>query len=150
MPCPFCPPVLDPAEIVLENAHCLFLRGEEPVLVGSGLIIPRAHRENVFALTPTEWEATFSLLQAVKALLDTQYSPVGYNVGWNAGAVGGQTVFHAHLHVIPRYPDEPLAGKGIRYWLKQENNRRSVPRTTDGATTGGADPAGDGGKRGNQ
>ncbi len=36
----------------------------------------------------------------------------------------GQTVFHAHLHVIPRFAAEPHAGKGIRYWLKQESNRR--------------------------
>ncbi len=127
MHCPFCLPLLDPAEIALGNAHCLFLRGDEPVLVGSGMIIPRAHRETVFDLTPAEWAATFALLQAAKALLDAQYKPAGYNVGWNTGAVGGQTVFHAHLHVIPRYPDEPLAGKGIRHWLKQESNRRPDP-----------------------
>jgi ligand-binding SRPBCC domain-containing protein len=39
--------------------------------------------------------------------------------------IGRQEVFHAHLHVIPRYVDEPLAGKGIRYWLKQPDNIRS-------------------------
>jgi len=136
MDCPFCPPRLDPTEIALENAHCLFLRGDEPVLVGSGLIIPRIHRETVFDLTPAEWEATFALLQAVKALLDAQYKPAGYNVGWNTGAVGGQSVFHAHLHVIPRYPDEPLAGKGIRHWLKQANNRRPRIGSADGAPGG--------------
>jgi histidine triad (HIT) family protein len=63
-------------------------------------------------------------LQQVKALLDRQYAPDGYNLGWNCGQVAGQNVFHAHLHVIPRYGDEPLAGKGIRYWLKQETNKR--------------------------
>ena len=46
-------------------------------------------------------------------------------MGWNCGAVAGQTVFHAHLHVIPRYAGEPYAGKGIRHWLKQEANRRT-------------------------
>ena len=35
------------------------------------------------------------------------------------------TVFHAHLHVIPRYAGEPHAGKGIRHWLKREANRRT-------------------------
>jgi diadenosine tetraphosphate (Ap4A) HIT family hydrolase len=122
--CQFCPPALNPEYVILENTHCLFLQRQEPVLVGSGLIIPRRHCETVFDLTSEEWEATFVLLQHVKALLDHEYEPQGYNVGWNCGPVGGQEIFHAHLHVIPRYRDEPLAGKGIRYWLKQEINVR--------------------------
>ncbi|MFN2225152.1 MAG: HIT family protein, partial [Anaerolineae bacterium] len=59
-----------------------------------------------------------------RALLEAEYAPQGYNLGWNSGAVAGQEVFHAHLHVIPRFADEPLAGRGIRYWLKQPENRR--------------------------
>lgn len=125
MECPFCH--LEPDEkelIVLENEHCLFLRVPHEVLVGSGLIIPKAHRETVFDLDEEEWMATFSLLKQVKERLDAEYAPQGYNIGWNSGSVGGQEVFHAHLHVIPRYADEPLAGKGIRYWLKQPENKR--------------------------
>lgn len=37
---------------------------------------------------------------------------------------GGQSIHHAHLHVVPRFRDEPLAGKGIRPWLKSEANLR--------------------------
>ena len=48
----------------------------------------------------------------------------GYNIGWNVNEVGGQEIFHAHLHVIPRYEDEPMSGKGIRYWIKQPQNKR--------------------------
>ena len=59
------------------------------------------------------------LLQQARALLDERYQPDGYNVGWNSGAVGGQEVFHAHLHVIPRFRDEPLAGQGIRHALSR-------------------------------
>lgn len=124
MLCPFCPPALSVAQVVLENAHCLFLQQTEPVLEGSGLIIPRQHRETVFDLTEDEWQATFDLLQRARAWIENKYTPDGYNLGWNCGQVGGQEVFHAHLHVIPRFRDEPLAGKGIRYWLKQESNRR--------------------------
>ena len=124
MECPFCPPILDTAEVILENTRCLFLQQPEPVLVGSGLIIPKQHRETVFDLTAEEWQDTFTLLLRVKALLDEQYAPDGNNIGWNCGQVGGQQVFHAHLHVIPRHKDEPLAGKGFRYWLKQDDNKR--------------------------
>lgn len=125
--CPMCEPNLDPDTIGFENESCLFVRREEPVLTGSGLIIPRRHRETVFDLTPKEVAATFRLLARVKDWIDRKYAPSGYNLGWNCGRTAGQEVFHAHLHVIPRYEDEPLAGKGVRYWLKQDANRR-VPR----------------------
>jgi diadenosine tetraphosphate (Ap4A) HIT family hydrolase len=75
--CPFCSPALDSAQVILENAHCLFLQQPEPVLVGSGLVIPKQHRESVFDLTGEEWQATLSLLHRVKALLDQQYAPDG-------------------------------------------------------------------------
>lgn len=125
MSCPFCQLELNEQQkVVLQNDHCLFLQMPHEVLVGSGIIIPRAHRETVFDLTAVEWAATHALLAQVKTLLDAQYAPQGYNLGWNSGRVAGQEVFHAHLHIIPRYADEPLAGKGIRYWLKQPTNRR--------------------------
>lgn len=127
--CPFCHPPLDPEQrIVLQNDHCLFLQKPQTVLVGSGLIVPKAHRETVFDLTEEEWTATFSLLREVKRLLDRQYRPDGYNIGCNCGPVAGQHIMHAHLHVIPRFRDEPFAGRGIRYWLKSEENRRPGAR----------------------
>lgn len=125
MVCPFCQFKRgDALPVVLENDHCRFIQPPEDVLIGSGLIVPKAHRETVFDLTADEWASTFSLLQEAKALLDKRFAPQGYNIGWNNGAVAGQEVFHVHLHVIPRFADEPLAGKGIRYWLKQPDNKR--------------------------
>lgn len=113
-------------EVILENEHCVFLRMEQPVLKGSGVIIPKAHRATVFDLTPEEWAATYDLLARVRAKIGQELRPDGYNLGWNCGQVGGQEIDHAHLHVIPRFADEPFAGKGIRYWLKSEANRRSL------------------------
>ncbi len=122
--CPFCENQIDRNEVILENDLCIFLRRENTILIGSGLIIPRAHRETVFDLTPEEWSATHSMIHQAKKLLDETHQPDGYNLGWNCGAIGGQHIFHAHLHIIPRYKDEPFAGKGIRYWLSREENRR--------------------------
>lgn len=124
--CPYCNIELVPEQrVVLANETCQFLQMPQEVLEGSGVIVPKAHRETVFDLTPAEWLDTYDLLQRAKALLDKGYAPDGYNVGWNSGPVGGQHVFHAHLHVIPRFSDEPFAGKGIRHWLKQPENRRT-------------------------
>ncbi|MBI3151126.1 MAG: HIT family protein [Chloroflexi bacterium] len=122
--CPFCKHLASQTEIIIENELCVFLQREEPVLIGSGLIIPRAHRETVFDLTHSEWTAIYEMIHRTKNLLDQAYHPDGYNLGWNCGTIGGQDVFHAHLHIIPRFKEEPLAGKGIRYWLKQESNKR--------------------------
>lgn len=125
MECPFCNPEAAARQnIALSNEWCLFIQEPQEVLVGSGIIIPIAHREDVFELTATEWDATFALLKKAKKLLDKKYQPDGYNVGWNAAAAAGQEIFHAHMHVIPRFKDEPFAGKGIRYWIKQSENKR--------------------------
>ena len=121
--CIFCDYKNDEKETVLfENDFCACLtRDNGPVLAGSCVIIPKEHKETVFELSREEWEATKELIDKVKIYLDSKYKPDGYNVGWN---VGGQRVFHAHLHVIPRHADEPRAGSGIRYWIKQKENLR--------------------------
>ena len=103
---------------MLENAARWFIQQPQPVLVGSDIIVPKQDRETVLDLTEAEWAATFDLLQRAKRQPDAEHDPDGYNVGRDNGAVAGQSVFHVHLHVIPRFADEPLAGKGMRYWIK--------------------------------
>lgn len=123
--CPLCnPEMIEDQKTVLANEHCLFLQMTQKVLKGSGLIVPREHRPTLFELTEEEWQSTYSLLKEVKELLDDQYQPDGYTIGWNSGETGGQHIFHAHMHVIPRFADEPYAGRGIRSWLKDEENIR--------------------------
>jgi len=129
--CPLCRWADDPQQrVVRRNASTVFLQDprQQGALFGSGVIIPIRHAATVFDLTPGEVSATFQLLGEVKRWMDATYAPQGYNIGWNCGAVGGQEVMHAHLHVIPRFEQEPYAGRGIRYWLKQDSNRwRSAP-----------------------
>lgn len=121
--CPFCWPEVE-KEAILVSEHNVFIRTSSKVLVGSGMIITKKHRETVFDLTEEEFLDTYTLLNKVKKVLDEELNPDGYNVGWNCYPVGGQTVPHAHLHIIPRFKDEPLAGKGIRHHLKQKGNLR--------------------------
>lgn len=125
--CLFCNPMSFPEQgIVFENASCYFLQSPkaQDILEGAGLIIPKEHKETVFDLSENEWFDTYDLMQKAKKLLDEVYEPDGYSTGWNVKPVGGQSIPHAHFHIIPRFRDEPLAGKGIRAWIKSEANRR--------------------------
>ena len=125
--CPLCHWADSPTQhLVSQRGAALFLQddSQQGALAGSGVIVPTRHAETVFDLTSDEVRDTFALLADVKAWMDQTYQPQGYNIGWNCGRIGGQEVMHAHMHVIPRFEDEPYAGRGIRYWLKQEANRR--------------------------
>ena len=125
MNCPYCPVREPEQKIVFEEDLVLFMQDEryQGALKHSGVIIPIRHRETVFDMNDAELAATFRLLSRVKRWMDDSFSPDGYNIGWNCGPVAGQEILHAHLHVIPRFRQEPLAGKGIRSLLKSDANR---------------------------
>jgi histidine triad (HIT) family protein len=120
--CPHCDP-RQTSKAFDESAHCFAVWAYEPP-EGGVLICPRAHRPTVFDLTEDEWSETEVLLNRVRAAINDRFVPDGYNVGWNVLPTGGQQIPHAHLHVVPRWSDEPHAGKGIRWWIKQPDNRR--------------------------
>lgn len=114
--------------VCVENELAIFGNGEQDgPLSGSGVIVPKSHRPTVFDLTREEIAATFDLLRAVKPVLERCYRPDGFNVGWNCFGAAGQSIPHAHLHVLLRFDDEPRVGRGIRWWLRQVENTRPDP-----------------------
>ncbi|MEC3884734.1 HIT family protein [Halobacillus sp. HZG1] len=126
-PCILCSPEADEEQkIIFENGSCYFVQKDQRILKGSGLIVPKSHRTTVFDLSKEEWIDTQEMIQQVKSWLDETLQPDGYNIGYNCYETGGQHIFHAHMHIIPRFQDEPHAGKGIRHWLKQEENKRHI------------------------
>lgn len=108
---------------LFSNDTCYFLESADPILPHGGMIIPFRHSANPFELDTDEWLGTFDMLARAKAHL-APAAPDGYTIGWNVGATAGQTVGHAHLHVIARFSDEPLAGQGLRHYIKQPSNQR--------------------------
>jgi diadenosine tetraphosphate (Ap4A) HIT family hydrolase len=88
MDCPHCLLNASDQEVVLRDDLVWFVRNHryQGSLKHSGVIIPVAHRETVFDLTESEVAATFRLAHRVKAWMDAEFSPDGYNVGWNCGA----------------------------------------------------------------
>lgn len=108
--CIFCH---QPSEkIIAENDLCFAIRDEFPVSMGHTLIIPKRHVADYFELTEAEVAAMQAMLKEVKFLLDTELTPDGYNVGINVNAAAGQTVFHVHMHLIPRYVGDVEYPKG--------------------------------------
>jgi diadenosine tetraphosphate (Ap4A) HIT family hydrolase/5-methylcytosine-specific restriction endonuclease McrA len=89
--------------IVAENALAYAIRDGFPVTPLHTLVIPKRHVVDYFGLTRSEWGACDSLVRQQRAaILEIDGSVTGFNVGTNAGAVAGQTVMHAHVHLIPR------------------------------------------------
>jgi len=78
-----------------------------PVTEFHTLFIPRRHVSTYFDLTLAERESIHQLIVLQrKRILDQDPLVDGFNIGWNCGETAGQTVFHAHCHLIPRKADD--------------------------------------------
>jgi diadenosine tetraphosphate (Ap4A) HIT family hydrolase len=106
--CPFC--AEDDAIIKSELAYARF--DKFPVNPGHVLVIPRRHVSSFFETTQAERQEMLNLVDEMKALLDRQYAPDGYNIGVNVGETSGQTVMHVHVHLIPRYKGDTSNPRG--------------------------------------
>lgn len=108
--CIFCN--LPKERIVLQNELSLAFFDGFPVSKGHALIIPRRHVVSYFDLTKDEIMAMHQLLQEVKVLVERSYLPDGYNLGVNIGADAGQSIYHVHMHLIPRYKGDVANPRG--------------------------------------
>ena len=109
--CIFCN--LDPnREIIAQNGLALAFFDAFPVNPGHALIIPKRHVADYFDLTEDEVAAMQALLREVKAIVEKRFNPDGYNIGVNVNAAAGQSVFHVHMHLIPRYKGDVENPKG--------------------------------------
>jgi ATP adenylyltransferase len=104
-----------PAERILdENELALTILDKYPVTEGHSLIIPRRHVEDYFSLYQSEKNAIDQLAQRRRiSLMDEDNSVDGFNIGANAGHSAGQTIFHVHVHLVPRRTgdvDDPRGG----------------------------------------
>lgn len=89
--------------IILENAFAYAIRDGFPVTALHTLIIPKRHVIDYFGLDADEHEAINQLTHQLRdSILRSDKDVEGFNIGMNVGAVAGQTIFHAHVHLIPR------------------------------------------------
>lgn len=101
-PCPFCR-VESEREVIASSDLSLAFFDGFPVSPGHALIIPKRHVSSFFDLTKEEQLDLLKLADDVKLIIEEKYHPDGYNIGVNVGEAAGQSVFHVHMHLIPRY-----------------------------------------------
>ncbi len=109
--CIFCN--LPSDRIVAENELCFAIRDAFPVTDEHTLIIPKRHVSDYFDLYQPERNAIDALMKEQRELLTSNDRSIsGFNVGINAGASAGQTVFHVHVHLIPRRDGDVASPRG--------------------------------------
>jgi len=108
---------------IASNALAFAIRDGYPASPGHTLILPRRLVATWDETTSEEREALVALMSQVKLLLGEQLHPDGFNVGFNEGAAAGQTVFHVHIHVIPRFTGDVADPRGgIRHAVMGKGN----------------------------
>ena len=138
--CPFCA-MLDSPDLLAENSLAFALPDAFPVSPGHALILPRRHVADYFDLTAEEKAAVWELVDRVRgagscwgnaagaAAADSAGElrglpqPGGFNIGVNVGEAAGQTVFHVHVHLIPRYAGDREDPRGGVRWVLPERAR---------------------------
>jgi len=107
-----------------ENEYSYAIRDRFPVTEQHSLIIPKRHVEDYFGLTTDELIACDSLLKNVRdKILESDKTVKGFNFGANSGEAAGQTIFHCHIHLIPRRNgDVENPRGGVRHVIPGKGN----------------------------
>jgi histidine triad (HIT) family protein len=131
--CLFCKIVAGeiPATIVAEDERTIAFMDINPATRGHALVVPRAHARDVHAIDTEDLKAVVAAAQQLAAKALERLGADGVNLLNSNGAAAWQTVFHFHMHVIPRYEDDPLRLP----WIPS-------PGDTDEIATAGAQLAG--------
>ena len=122
--CPFCCPPED--RVFYRTNEVIGLWDAFPVSPGHALLVTCRHVATWFDATPEEQKALLGAVDVARKVIAKTYSPDGYNIGINVGQSAGQTVFHLHVHVIPRYKgDVSDPTGGVRSVIPGKANYRS-------------------------
>jgi len=100
-PCKFCNP--SPARTMIKGSLGFAAWDRHPVNPGHFLVLPHRHFSDYFEITDDERIELWSLVSQGKEVVEKKFNPDGYNIGINVGQYAGQSIFHLHIHVIPRY-----------------------------------------------
>ncbi len=89
-------------QIISENSGFYSIYDENPVSEGHAIVMPKRHFASVLEITNEELIDMHQCIKETIAIIQKRYNPDGYNIGINDGESAGQTIFHLHVHVMPR------------------------------------------------
>ena len=97
-----------PAEIVDSDEHTVAFMDINPATRGHALVVPRTHATDLMDVSDEDLERTMTTARRLARRMEETLKPDGYNILNSCRQAAWQTIFHYHLHVIPRYDDDPL------------------------------------------
>jgi histidine triad (HIT) family protein len=139
--CPFCEIVAGSRsqEIVYEDDRVVAFLCEPPATWGHLLVVPRAHRRDIWDALRDEAEAVMAAAHLLARVVRDELGAVGVNLRQNSGARAGQDLFHFHLHLVPRYEDDtvqPGCVWGELPWQPPEGGEAERRRVADAIRRG--------------
>jgi diadenosine tetraphosphate (Ap4A) HIT family hydrolase len=119
--CPFCRRIKGRRGLIGARDRAIAFPDRSPLAPGHCLVVPIRHEHDFFELTNDEQADIWELVWEMRELLMVERGAAAFNVGVNAGRAAGQTVPHAHVHLIPRYKgDVPDPRGGVRCVIPQQ------------------------------
>lgn len=111
--CPFCNIVTGeiPSEKIFEDDAVVAFLDIHPIGKGHLLVIPKVHAENMSSMSEDNYATLMRRVHMLAPHVRAVTGAEGINIGMNNGAAAGQLIFHAHVHIIPRF-----AGDGNKHW----------------------------------
>src|SRR5689334_23905317 len=113
--CPFC--YIAPSRQCMENEHAVAFADAYPANDGHTLVVPRQHVSSIYQLSAAQQMALWDLVAEVRQSILSKLKPDGFNIGVNDGLAAGQTVEHAHVHIIRRYTGDVQDPRGGIRWI---------------------------------
>jgi diadenosine tetraphosphate (Ap4A) HIT family hydrolase len=108
---PFCT-IGEHVEVLCKTDIAMAILDSFPISPGHTLVIPKRHVPDYFELTAEEQNELWQLVNRCKLILQDRFHPDGFNIGINVGEMAGQSIFHVHIHLIPRYKGDVKNPKG--------------------------------------
>ena len=110
-------------KLFFESATAFSFFDKYPVSVGHTLVVPKRFVSNYFELSFKEQAACWLMTNRIKIELQKRFNPDGFNIGINVNKEAGQTIFHCHIHIIPRYKGDVENPKGgVRSVIPSKQN----------------------------
>ncbi len=125
MTCPFCTNEEVKNRVIIENNFAFAFPTNTPIVPGHILICPKRHIQYYEEATHEEKEAIEELREKIKDALKKAFNAEGFNYAWNEEKIGGQSVPHFHLHIVPRKEGD----LGVYQYEPREFLYRPGPRT---------------------